>query len=71
MTNKNLLSRREVMKFCGMSLLASPLATLSACGQRSANSFVEPASKPYEGTDEQLLDEIQRAAFNFFWNEAR
>src|SRR6266853_3405225 len=70
MTNKNLLSRREVMKICGMSLLASPLVTLSACGQRAANSFVEPAAVPYAGTDEQLLDEIQRAVFNFFWSEA-
>jgi hypothetical protein len=25
---------------------------------------------PYQGTDDQLLDEIQRAAFSFFWNEA-
>jgi hypothetical protein len=23
----------------------------------------------YEGTDEELLDEIQRASFRFFWNE--
>ena len=58
------------MKICGMSLLVSPLVTLSACGQRAANSFVEPAGAPYEGTDEQLLDEIQRAVFNFFWSEA-
>src|SRR5260370_38119794 len=71
MTNKNRLSRREVMKICGMSLLASPLTVLSACGkQRAANAFVESAGAPYEGTDEQLLDEVQRAAFNFFWNEA-
>src|SRR5256885_6477650 len=69
MTNKNFLSRRDIMKICGTSLLASPLATLSACGQRAANSFVEPTGKPCEGTDEQLLDEIQRAAFHFFWNE--
>src|SRR5256714_10681669 len=69
MTSKNLLSRRDMMRICGTGLLASPLAALSACGQRAANSFVEPAGKPYEGTDEQLLDEIQRAAFNFFWNE--
>ena len=70
MTSKDLLSRRELMKICGMSLLVSPLVTLSACGQRAANSFVEPAGAPYEGTDEQLLDEIQRAVFNFFWSEA-
>jgi hypothetical protein len=31
---------------------------------------VEPTGAPYEGTDKQLLDEIQRAIFSFFWNEA-
>ncbi len=58
------------MRICGLGLLASPLAALTGCGKRAATSFVEPAGAPYEGTDEQLLDEIQRAAFNFFWNEA-
>ena len=58
------------MKICGMGVFASPLATLAGCGKRAAKSFVEPAGAPYEGTDEQLLDEIQRAAFSFFWNEA-
>src|SRR5947207_15654238 len=69
MTRKNRLSRRDIMKICGTSVLASRLAALSACGQRAVNSFVELAGAPYEGTDEQLLDEIQRAAFHFFWNE--
>src|SRR6266852_118343 len=58
------------MRICGMGLLASPLVTLTACQNRSAKTFVEPSGASYEGTDEQLLDEIQRAAFNFFWNEA-
>jgi len=31
---------------------------------------VEPTGTPYQGTDEQLLDEIQRATFQFFWDEA-
>jgi hypothetical protein len=52
-----------------MGLLASPLATL-ARGKQAKKSFTEPAGAPYEGSDEQLLDEIQRAAFHFFWNEA-
>ena len=58
------------MRLCGMGLFASPLATLAACQKRVAPSFVEPNGAPYEGTDEQLLDEIQRASFEFFWNEA-
>ena len=70
MTSKTLPNRREVMRLCGMGLLASPLATLAGCQKRSAPSFVEPSGAPFEGTDEQLLEEIQRANFEFFWNEA-
>jgi hypothetical protein len=75
MTSKTLLNRREVMRICGMGLLASPLSTLVACGISGIGmdipqAFVEPNGAPYEGTDEQLLEEIQRAIFSFFWNEA-
>jgi hypothetical protein len=28
-----------------------------------------PVTAPYQGTDDQLLDEIQRGSFQFFWNE--
>jgi len=70
MTGERLFSRREVMRICGMSLLAPPLATIAGCGKRAPQSFVEPSGAPYEGTDDQLLDEIQRATFNFFWDEA-
>jgi hypothetical protein len=70
MTGERLFSRREAMRICGMSLLASPLTTIAGCGKRGPQTFVEPNGAPYEGTDEQLLDEIQRATFDFFWNEA-
>ena len=33
-------------------------------------TFDEPKTTPYRGTDDQLLDEIERAAYEFFWNEA-
>lgn len=67
-----LLTRREVLRIGGMALLASPLATLASCQKREQafQSFVAPNGAPFEGTDEQLLDEIERASFNFFWNEA-
>ena len=64
------LNRREVVRLCGLGLLAPPLATLASCQKRRVPSFVEPNGPPFEGTDEQLLDEIQRASFEFFWNEA-
>jgi len=53
-----------------MSLFASPLLVASACKRGTPLTFAEPPGAPYEGTDEQLLDEIQRASFDFFWNEA-
>ena len=70
MNEKGVLTRREIMRLCGMGLLASPLTTLEGCGKHAPQKFAEPVGAPYEGTDEQLLDEIQRASFDFFWNEA-
>ena len=70
MTRERFLSRREVMRIGGMSLLCSPLAALAGCGAPASRTYTEPRGAPYEGTDEQLLDEIQRATFSFFWNEA-
>jgi hypothetical protein len=70
MTGARLLSRREIMRICGVSLLASPLTTIAGRGKRAQQTFVEPTGAPYAGTDEQLLNEIQRATFEFFWNEA-
>ena len=70
MTFKNLLNRREMMRIYGMGLLASPLVTAASCRKYASSSFAEPTGTPYEGTDEQLLDEIQRASFGFFWSEA-
>lgn len=67
---KELLSRREIMRICGAGLLASPFMTATSCGKHASQPFVEPTGALYEGTDERLLDEIQRASFDFFWNEA-
>ena len=70
MTGERLFSRRELLRIGGMSLLASPLTTIAGCGKRAPQPFAEPTGGPYEGIDEQLLDEIQRATFSFFWDEA-
>jgi hypothetical protein len=52
----------------GLSAAALPFGTalVSACTKQSSKS----TGRPYEGTDEQLLEEIQKASFEFFWNEA-
>ena len=44
------------------------LALPSGCFAQK--TFHPPSAPPYEGTDEQLLDEVERASFDFFWNEA-
>ena len=70
LSRREFLRRREVLRIGGMALLASPLMALASCQKHASSSFVPPNGPPYEGSDEQLLDEIQRASFDFFWNEA-
>src|SRR5580704_19318175 len=62
--------RRNIIKLGGLGLFSSPFAPLLNCFANSQKTFVAPAGTPYQGTEEQLLDEIQRAAFDFFWYEA-
>lgn len=40
-----------------------------ACGGDRPQTVSSPGGAPYQGTDEQLLDEIQRASFDFFWQQ--
>ncbi len=50
-----------------MGLASAPIALAFPGGIR-ARSFAR--TRTNEGSDERLLDEIQRAAFRFFWDEA-
>lgn len=52
---------------CGFAALS--LARFTAFAKNQPD-FVEPERVPYTGSDEALLEEIERAAFEFFWNEA-
>ena len=70
MTDHRSHPRREVIKLGGLGLLSSSFAPLLNCFANSQKTFVEPAGTPYQGTDEKLLDEIQRTSFDFFWFEA-
>jgi hypothetical protein len=58
------VSRRNLLALCGRGLAVAPFAPLMACG-RGQN----PGGPPFQGSDEQLLDEIQKGSFQFFWNE--
>jgi hypothetical protein len=63
------VTRREMLKATALSLVALPgLASRAWAFKHKA--FDEPTRTPYRGSDDQLLDEIERAAFDFFWNEA-
>jgi len=62
------LSRRDLLRWCGQGLAVVPFASLVSCGQNRSRS-PNPPGTIYQGTDEQLLDDIQRGSFQFFWNE--
>jgi hypothetical protein len=62
-------NRRELLKLGSLGLLTSSFPTLLSCNTPQ-KTFVEPGAAPFQGTDDQLLDEIQRTAFDFFWTEA-
>src|SRR5215468_10342344 len=63
-------TRREILKLCGMGLAAPSLLWLGNCAGADSQTYSPPTGTPFEGTDEQLLGEIQLASFEFFWNEA-
>ena len=62
------MNRREWLRWCGQGMAVAPFAALLSCGKNPAVAPT-PGPAPYQGTDEQLLDEIQRGSFQFFWNE--
>lgn len=69
------MTRREILKLFGKAAVASPLLGLFSCGMFSCGGSGSQVTPPppgggYTGSDDQLLDEIERAAFNYFWNEA-
>ena len=50
-------------------MAALPLVSLLACSKDRARTLHTPGGAPYQGTDEQLLEEIERASFQFFWEQ--
>ena len=64
-------TRREILQMGGQLLLLAPLTAVSslcACSEHESKPL--PKTAPYSGTDDQLLDEIERSAFQFFWEQA-
>jgi hypothetical protein len=65
MTFHSELTRREFLRWLQAGALTAPLAWFPTCSRRK-NSSAAPGAQ----ADEQLRDEIQRASFDFFWNES-
>src|SRR5216684_5488006 len=63
------VTRREMLTSAALGLVTLPTLASLAWPSRQ-KTFDEPKRNPYRGSDDQLLDEIEHAAFDFFWNEA-
>lgn len=65
-------TRREVLATLGTTAVLSPLlgSVLLSAGCGSGPSSVTPPGDGYNGTDDQLMDDIERSAFAFFWQGA-
>jgi hypothetical protein len=66
--------RRKFLVQLGRAAILAPLfgsaLFQNACGGGSYSITPPPGGDGYSGTDAQLLDEIQQAAFLFFWEQA-
>src|SRR5882672_2643083 len=68
-TRRGFLS--QASKFAGTSLVGAASLPLFGCGGgQSSVSTPPPAGDGYSGTDDQLLEEIEKAAFLFFWEQS-
>jgi hypothetical protein len=64
------VNRRKLLQMGGQALCLAPFASFYGCGAGQKQASVQnPTGTPYQGTDQQLLDDIQRGIFQFFWNE--
>jgi hypothetical protein len=64
------LTRRELLRMGAIGMATLPFSELTAACQTGPKILPKPDGAPYQGSDEQLLDEIEKASFEFFWNEA-
>ncbi len=68
------LTRRELLSTMCQATAFSPLLGLAVCqtdcGRSSIGSSSPPPSDGFPGSDDDLLDQIERAAFLFFWEQA-
>jgi len=67
-------TRRNFLSTSGRLLLLAPIVSgfpwLSCSNVATQSTKKSVAVFPYTGTDEQLLDDVERSAFQFFWEQA-
>ena len=70
----SILTRRKLLANLGKTAGACTVSNLpfllAGCGGGSSLVMPPPPGDEYFGTDDQLLEEITRAAFQFFWEQA-
>src|SRR4029077_2743408 len=70
----SIIKRRKLLadlgKTAGACSLANLPSLLAGCGGGSSPAPPPPPGDGYSGTDDQLLEEITKAAFQFFWDQA-
>jgi hypothetical protein len=73
-TLKTTFTRRELLaqlaKAASVSSLGATALLFHGCGGGSSMAPPPPPGDGYSGTDDQLLEEIEKAGFQFFWEQA-
>src|SRR5436309_3226171 len=71
------LTRRDLLRRATLTVAATQAIPAAGWSERFGRIFLskqkefkEPERIAYPGSDDALLDEIERAAFDFFWTEA-
>src|SRR5580658_2533170 len=74
--NLRRFSRRELLRkiACagvGVPVLGlSALSDLQAWNQQAASTAAAPSGKNFSESDDELLEELERAIFRYFWGQA-
>jgi hypothetical protein len=63
--NNKQFTRRDLLHGAALGMACLPVVRVLGWTEKQ-RTFVEPSRVPYSGSDDALLDEIERTAFEFF-----
>ena len=69
MQRNDAFTRRDWLRFSALGLAGSALPAWVAAVD-PPKAFTQPSGTPYAAPEDQFLDEIERASFDFFWEQA-